>query len=247
VSVLAAALLFTGCSTLLDDDFEDYPAGTTVGGAIPGSPTGDNIVAEGSGHLYQVSPTTPLSGRQSLELREAVDPCEPGESGICETPFKLVFDPATAKDNGRSILLVSWRGRLENPTDFTRIRFAIGIGHALRFDIRRDQVEIAPFGELDPPGDGVLERDFRTPHRFLVRLSPDDSDSSTFGVVVEGGGVDPESNEVYGTVSLHDAFAPNHLVLTMEDDPGPCPTSLPCGSFNARYRVDDVSISRGSL
>lgn len=229
VPALAVTFLFTGCTTLLDDDFEDYQVGTSVGGNIPGSPTGDSIIAQGPGNLYTVRTTTPLSGAQSLELNEALP---------IEEPFRLFFVPVPAEDDGRNVY-VSWRGRLENPTDATLMHVTIVQPdeeaffqpEVLRFEVRRHQLEMSGGTNIEAggrPAMPVWEGDFRIPHSVLVRLSPD---SGTFGVEIVGGGVDPQSNDRTGTISL-DEFTPDNLALSVQ--------FIGTSATDVRYRVDDA-------
>ena len=253
-AVLAAAWLAAGCTSLLDDDFESYAPGSAVGGPIPGAPSGDEIIAEGSPNLYTISTSSPLSGDQSLQLSEAAPniPCDGDDpSPICEDPFKLTFSPVPPDDNGKD-LYFSWRGRLVSPTDATTIRVAIAIPTdglfdqtIVRFDIDRDQIEarngsgIQGFcaDEVPGPGDPTppshCDGDFRTAHTMLVRLSLPDG---TYGAEIVGGGVDPQNNALVGTIPNPGDIPVEDLTLTMH--------YIGSSSLSARYRVDNVTIDQ---
>ena len=252
VLALSAAWLAGGCTELLDDDFEDYAPGSAVGGPIPGAPGGDEIIAEGSPNLYAVSTSSPLSGDQSLLLREAAPgiPCD-GGSIPCEDPFKLTFAPVAPDDDGRD-LYFSWRGRFVSPTDASTMRVAIVVpGDGLfdqtvvRFDIERDQIEARNGSGLqgfcaeqlpdsgDPVPPSFCQGDFRTSHSVLVRLSLPDG---TYGVEIVGGGVDPQNNALVGTIPSPGDISVEDLALTMN--------YIGASSLSVRYRVDNVNIDQ---
>jgi hypothetical protein len=223
---LAVAILPTsGCSKLLQDDFESYSVDQPLGGDIPGAPSCDRIETEGDAPQFAISPTNAIAGDFSLNF----------EPAFANGPSQIDFLPCEPASSDSSVRF-RWRGRLSGPADSPGVHVRITDGDAilfrayLFFNITRSAMEIGSAGTVIH----TIPGDFSRPHSVIARIVPGTQDQ--YFVAIVGEGVNPNDASPEGTLSHLMDFQPKQAFLRMQWQPGT--------SVSEVYLVDDVIIEQ---
>lgn len=214
----------TGCTTLLNDNFESDAIGAAPIGSIPGSPNCDSIDLHGSAAQFSVSPTSALSGNKSLQFEPAF---ANGESTID-------FLPCPSADNAKSMIF-RWQGRLEAPDSSPGVQIRLtdsedALFHAyLVFTVTRTHLEIRSGATVVHTVNG----DFRFRHTVIARIVPG---TNAYHVAVLGGDISGDGVSFDGELNSNLNFHAPGTIIRMTWREG--------ASVSDIYRIDEVNISR---
>lgn len=200
VTLLAAAMLQGGCTTLLKDEFEADTVGQLPLTEPAGAPNDSLEAAPGPGEIVVVN-TSPINGNQSLRLR--------GPSGT-QTPGVILHAEPVPNAGISDPVFVFWQLRLSSGAS-ARVEIVINFESSVfRVDLE-DGLVFVNGASIGHYTQGAVQR-------FQVGLFPA---SDSYNVSVTGG-ADVEGT-VSGPLSEPDGFPGNHvsLVFRLTNAEGP--------------------------